>query len=180
MSSDDLAFILGFGGTLVAFWVLAALFIWPALRRLSRNEALRILVVPHTFRFIGLSFLIVGVVSPELDSEFTVPAAWGDFGAAILALSSIAALTWRPSFAIPVVWVFSVWGTIDLLNAFVIGAVLQIEPGSYGAAYYIPTTIVPALLVTHAFIFVSLLRSDDARDRQMSGSQWSHATARQQ
>jgi hypothetical protein len=179
MSSDDLVFILGFAGTFVAFWVLAALYVWPAMRRLPRDEALRLLAVPHAFRFIGLSFLIVGVVSPELDSEFTVPAAWGDFGAAILALFSIAALTWRWSYAIPIVWAFSVWGTIDLLNAFVIGAVLQIEPGSYGAAYYIPTIIVPALLVTHALIFVSLLRSDDAWARPMRDPQWSHATARQ-
>ncbi len=108
----------------------------------------------------GLSFLFAGVVSPELTSEFSTPAAWGDFGAAVLALLSIAALTWRWSLAIPLVALFNVWGSIDLLYAYYQGVALQIEPGLFGAAFYIPTMIVPALLVTHALSFRLLLRSD--------------------
>jgi hypothetical protein len=91
-----------------------------------------------------------------------VPAAWGDVAAASLALLAIAALRWPWSVAMPLVWVFSVWGTIDFLYAYVSGAVLQIEPGSFGAAYYIPTMIVPPLLVTHAVSFAVLLRKDHA------------------
>jgi hypothetical protein len=37
--------------------------------------------------------------------------------------------------------------------------VLQIEPALFGAAFYIPTMIVPPLLVTHALIFLILLRT---------------------
>jgi hypothetical protein len=153
-------FILSVGGTFVAFGVLTRLYIWPALRKLPRYEALKILALPHAFRFIGLSFLFPGVVSPELTSEISIPAAWGDFVAAILALLSIAALTWRWSFAIPLVWIFNVWGTIDLLYAYYNGIMLKLEPGLFGAAFYIPTMIVPPLLVTHALIFLILLRTE--------------------
>jgi hypothetical protein len=155
----DSIFFLSVAGTFVAFWVLTVFYIWPALRKLPKYEALKILAFPHAFRFIGLSFLFPGVVSPELTSVFSIPAAWGDFGAAILALFSIAALTWRWSFAIPLVWIFNLWGTIDLLYAYYNGIVLQIEPALFGAAFYIPTMIVPPLLVTHALIFLILLRT---------------------
>jgi hypothetical protein len=153
-------FILSVAGTFVAFGVLTRLYIWPALRKLPRFEALKILALPHAFRFIGLSFLFPGVVSPELTSVISIPAAWGDFVAAILALLSIAALTWRWSFAIPLVWIFNVWGTIDLLYAYYNGIMLELEPGLFGAAFYIPTMIVPPLLVTHALIFLILLRTE--------------------
>jgi len=41
-----------------AFGIVTKLYIWPRLRRMRRDEALLPLVVPHTFRFVGLSFLI--------------------------------------------------------------------------------------------------------------------------
>src|SRR6266545_8019945 len=45
-------------------------------------------------------------------------------------------------------------GTLDLLNALFQGNRLQVQ---LGAAYYIPTVAVPALLVTHAMIFMMLV-----------------------
>jgi hypothetical protein len=53
-----------------------------------------------------------------------------------------------------------VWGTIDLLYAYYNGIMLELEPGLFGAAFYIPTMIVPPLLVTHALIFLILLRTE--------------------
>src|SRR5712691_11806755 len=59
-------------------------------------------------------------------------------------------------FLVPtVVCLFNIVGTIDLVNAFARGIRLNV---SLGAAYYIPTFAVPALLVTHAMIFVMLVR----------------------
>jgi hypothetical protein len=45
-------------------------------------------------------------------------------------------------------------GTLDLLYALYQGNRLQ---AALGAAYYIPTVVVPALLLTHAMIFSMLL-----------------------
>jgi hypothetical protein len=158
MPKFEPAFVLNLIGIFVAFGVVTALYIWPKLRTLPRDEALKILVLPHTFRFIGLSFLFPGVVASNLPSGFSAPAAWGDVIAAILALVCVAALTKRWSLAIPLVWVFNVWGSIDLLYAYYQGITLQIDPGAFGAAYYIPTMIVPALLVSHALIFWLLVK----------------------
>src|SRR5262249_33864707 len=47
----------------VAWAVVTVLYIWPELRARSRIEALRPLLALHGFRFIGLSFLVPGVVS---------------------------------------------------------------------------------------------------------------------
>jgi hypothetical protein len=81
----------------VAFGLVTKLYIWPRLRILERDAALLPLVVPHTFRFIGLSFLVPGVVSPSLPSAFAAPAAYGDLVAAILAVAATIALSRRMS-----------------------------------------------------------------------------------
>jgi len=83
-----------------------------------------------------------------------VPAAYGALLAALLALLAIVALRARWPIALALVWLFSAVGTLDLLNALFQGNRLQVQ---LGAAYYIPTVAVPALLVTHAMIFVMLV-----------------------
>jgi len=140
----------------VAFGIVTKIYIWPRLRVARREEALVALAVPHTFRFIGLSFLIPGVVSPSLSLAFGAPAAYGDLGAALLAIAAIGALAARARFALLVVWALNIWGSVDLLAAIYQGQ--GSGPGAFGAAYYIPTIIVPPLLVTHALMFWILLR----------------------
>jgi hypothetical protein len=81
----------------VAFGLVTQLYIRPRLRILERDDALIPLVVAHTFRLIGLSFLAPGVVSPSLPSFFAPPAAYGDFVAAILAVAATVALSRRAS-----------------------------------------------------------------------------------
>ncbi len=138
----------------VAFGIVTKLYIWPRLRGMRREDALMPLVVPHTFRFVGLSFLVPGVVSPSLASAFAIPAAYGDLVAAILAVVATLALSARASWAIPSVWVFNVWGAVDLLYAFYQGQIgVRIGPASLGAAFFIPTVVVPPLLVMHGLIF---------------------------
>jgi hypothetical protein len=118
----------------------ARLYLWPWLQTLDRNDALLPLVVLHTFRFVGLSFLVPGVVSPSLPSAFAVPAAFGDLGAAILALAASVALVRRWSPAIVLVWLFNLWGTADLLFAFYQGVFgVRLDPRALGAAFFIPT-----------------------------------------
>src|SRR5262245_35747661 len=144
----------------VVWGTIAAKDIWPALRKKPRAEALRVLLLVHAFRFVGLSFLIPGVVSPELPDAFARPAALGDLATCLLALLSIATLRSRPG--IVVVWVFNIVGTVDLINAFYKANRLGMAPGLQGAAYFIPTVLVPLLLVTHVLVFRILLSRDAA------------------
>jgi hypothetical protein len=143
-----------------AWGIIAAHFILPELRDRSHVDALRPLLTLHTFRFIGLSFLIPGVVSPDVPAAFATSAAYGDIVAAVLALLSLAAI--RNSLGIPLVWVFNIWGSADLINAFYQANAAGLLPGELGAAYYIPTAIVPLLLITHALMFRLLLRREPA------------------
>src|SRR5213594_2890883 len=80
--------------------VTATLFVWPWLRNMNRDEALVRLVAPHMFlRFIGLSFIVPGVVSAQLPSAFASPAAWGDFVAGVFAIIATVALSRRAPWA---------------------------------------------------------------------------------
>jgi hypothetical protein len=119
---------------------------------------LRPLLVLHTFRFVGLAFIVPGVVSPALPAAFAQPAAYGDMIAAVLALAALARL--GTSFGSLLVWAFSLWGTADLLYAFYAGNQGGLQPGRLGAAYFIVTLAVPLLLVTHGLIFRLLLQNE--------------------
>jgi hypothetical protein len=150
-----LSILLGF----VAFGLVTNLYIWPRLRTMERDDALLPLVVTHTFRFIGLSFLVPGVVSPSLPLGLAAPAAYGDLIATILAIAATLALSRHASFAIVLVWLFNIWGTADLLFAYFQGLFgVELDPRMLGAAFYIPTALVPPLLITHALIFRILVR----------------------
>jgi hypothetical protein len=150
--------------SLVVWGIIGARDIWPALRKRPRAEALRPLLLLHAFRFVGLAFLVPGVVSPELPDGFARPAAYGDLATSILALLAIAVLGSRLGTIL--VWVFNIVGTVDLLNAFYQGNRLGvgITPGLQGAAYFIPTVLVPLLLVTHVLVFCILLTTNAAAD----------------
>lgn len=144
---------------LMSSGVAAALLVWPALHALDSRSALLWLVAPHMFlRFIGLSFLVPGVVSASLPQQWAMPAALGDLAAGVLAIIATAALSAGATWAIVAVWVFNVVGAGDLLYAFYRGARVRLDPGSLGSAFYIVTAIVPLLLVTHSLIFVVLIR----------------------
>ncbi len=85
---------------------------------MNRDKALVPLVAPHMFlRFLGLSFLVPGVVAPSLPAAFAIPAAYGDSVAGILAIAAMVALAKHATWAIPAVWLFNVWGAADFLFA---------------------------------------------------------------
>lgn len=139
-----------------AWGIVAKQYIWPKLRLLQRGEALRPILVLHSFRFEGLAFLVPGVVSPDLPSAFAHSAAYGDIIAATLALLSLASLSRGPG--IVIAWIFNLWGSADLLNAFYHANNAGLVPGQLGVTYFIPTLVVPLLLITHGLAFRILLQ----------------------
>jgi len=93
----------------VAFGSVTKFYVWPHLKMRERNQALLPLVVSHTSRFIGLSFLVPGVVSSSLPQAFAAPAAYGDLIAAMLAIAASITLFKRWPVAIVLVWLFNIW-----------------------------------------------------------------------
>ena len=152
----QLAFFVSIAFSLIAWGTLVARYIWPALRLRPRAEALRPLLILHSFRFLGLAFLVPGVVSPDLPSAFARSAAYGDIIAAVLALLALISL---PSASgVVIAWIFSLWGTADLFNAFYQANHAGLMAGQLGATYFIPTLIVPLLLITHGLGFRILVQ----------------------
>ncbi len=148
---------------LVAYGLIAKWYVMPVLRAVPRETALVPLLLPHSFRFVGLAFLIPGVTSQPLDPRFANPAAYGDLLAALLAFLGVLALRRRWPTAILLVWVFNVEGTLDLLNAVAQG-LRYTEDGALGATFFIPMIVVPALLVIHVMVFIILLRGESQKD----------------
>lgn len=147
----QLYFFVSIAFSFLMWGIVSARYVWPKLRLRPRAEALQPLLVLHSFRFMGLLFLVPGVVSPNLPSVFAHSAAYGDFVAAVLALLSLLLLPGRAG--VVLAWIFNVWGAADLLNAFYQGNHAALRVGELGAAYVIPTLVVPLLLVTHGLAF---------------------------
>jgi hypothetical protein len=144
---------------LAAWGAVAWHYIWPALRERPSPENLKPILLLHGFRFLGLAFVVPGVVSPELPAAFAQPVAYGDLITAILALLALATLGTRTGTVLT--WVFNVFGTADLFFAFYQGSrtSLQDTQGLLGAGYFILNAYVPLLLITHGLAFRILLRT---------------------
>ena len=140
----------------IVWATVTARYIWPTIRGRSWADALGPLLILHSFRFLGLAFFVPGVVSPDLPWAFAASAAFGDIVAAMLALLALAFL--RSGTGVLFAWIFNVWGSVDLVNAFYQANATGLSPGQLGATYFIPTLIVPLLLITHGLMFRILLQ----------------------
>ena len=75
---SQLCFFVSIAFSLIAWGIVTEQYTWPALRLRQRADALRPLLILHSFRFLGLAFLVPGVVSPDLPGTFAHAAAYGD------------------------------------------------------------------------------------------------------
>jgi hypothetical protein len=139
----------------LAYGLVARWYVTPRLASRPLHAALQPLLVMHATRHMGMVFLVPTVVGPALPAAFAVPAAYGDLLAGLLALAAIVALRARARLALPLTWVFNVVGLLDLIHAFYQGLSHDVQ---LGAAYFIPTFVVPALVITHVMMFRMLVR----------------------
>ena len=158
MSSETLfriQLILGYIAWLLCFRA----YIWPRLRAMDRIEAQRAIATLHSFRFIGLVFILPGVVGPNLPAGFAVFAAYGDFTTGVLAMLALLTVRIRPLFWLFVV-AFNMVGATDLILNYYHAVRLDLpaQAGQLGAAYVIPIIYVPLLMITHIAAFYLLMR----------------------
>ena len=156
-------FGLQFAGSLLVYALIARWYVAPRLATMPLSAALQPLLLHHATRTVGMTLLVSAVVGPGVPRAFALQVAYGDLVAAVLALVSIAALRARASYAIALVWIFNIEGFADLLNALAQGIRLNVANTPLGAAWYIPTYAVPALLVTHIMMFSMLLKPKPGR-----------------
>jgi hypothetical protein len=145
-------------GTTAVFYVAARLYLLPRLGELKPRSILLPILLLHSLRHLGLMFLTRGATYPGIPPQFAYPAAVGDLITALLAFASIPAVAkgWKSGRAM--VWVFNIFGTLDLAVAITLATVYQ-APAFMGPAYWIPAFWVPALLVTHYITFIILRKN---------------------
>jgi hypothetical protein len=139
------------------FWIAARMYLFPRLSDLSPEVILRPILLLHATRHLGLMFLHPGTVYPGMPPSFAHPAAIGDLIAAVLALACLLALTRRWVMSVALLWIFSLEGFVDLMNAIALSTIYEADR-FMDSAYWIPAFWVPMLLVTHAIVFVLLWR----------------------
>jgi len=147
-----------------------AWYYWPWAQRVSLKDAATPILLLNAFRFEGLGFLVPGVVSPDLNHVFAAGAGYGDLAAACSALLALAALRFGSAAARPLLWIFTLVGLMDLVDAYALG-IFYSRPGqipSFGpellqSMYSIPTFAAPLLIVTDVVLLLLLLRRQGAR-----------------
>jgi hypothetical protein len=139
------------------FYVAARLYLLPLVSRVRPRQILVPILLLHSTRHLGMMFLARGATYPRMPPEFAYPAAFGDLITSIMAFVTIPFVLRGSVFARPLVWIFNVFGTVDLLVA-IVTATIYNAPVAMGPAYWIPAFWVPLLLVTHYVTFILLRR----------------------
>jgi hypothetical protein len=139
------------------FWIAARFYVLPKLNQLAPRSILLPILLLHALRHLGLMFLAPGATYAGIPQEFARPSAFGDLVAALLAVVAIPAVATSSRLAKPLVWIFNLEGTVDLIAAIALANTHKAAPWM-GPAYWIPAFWVPALLVTHYITFLVLLR----------------------
>jgi hypothetical protein len=144
--------------TTLVFFVAAKIYVLPRLSRVEPKHILVPVLLLHSMRHLGLMFLTPGAVYPGMPPQFAYPAAMGDFATAVLAFVAIPFVLSDFAATKPLLWVFNLFGSIDLITAISLATIYD-APVYMGPSYWIPAFWVPALLVTHYLVFVMLTRS---------------------
>ncbi|HEY8370838.1 MAG TPA: hypothetical protein VIM86_16165 [Thermodesulfobacteriota bacterium] len=141
---------------------LAALRFWPAFRTWAATVDLRILVLVHASRLVGIYLLFLGARG-ELPASWAVPAGWGDIAVALLALALVLFVPLERGAGRAALLVWNVLGLADIL-AVVVGAsrIALADPHAMRALLWLPlsllpTFLVPLVIVTHLLLFGRLL-----------------------
>ena len=142
----------------VVFGLLAWWYVWPWLRSIDRTNAFTALTFVHALRPIGATVLVTSVAGTALPRDFAEAVAYGDLATSVLAIVTLIALRTRIGFAIALVWVTNIVGTVDLANALIGGVRYDIARLGMGSFWYVVTILVPILWIAHALAFLLLLR----------------------
>jgi hypothetical protein len=127
----DRVLVLNLIANTAIFYFAARLYLLPLVSRLRAQQILVPILLLHSTRHLGMMFLTRGAIYPGLPLEFAYPAGFGDLITAILAFTAIPmVLRGSPSGKLAV-WVFNIFGTIDLLVA-IVTATTHNGPSEWG------------------------------------------------
>lgn len=150
-------FLGGFALSLLTYALLAKFVWWEYLKDQSSGRAEALLLLPHTFRHLGLLVLVPQVVGePITKTSFASMLAYGDAVVAPLAFISMWLWFSGSRIARPCTWLFSIVASLDLVNAIYGALTLPAYNFGIGAFWIVLTCVVPLLIVTQIMIFIRL------------------------
>jgi hypothetical protein len=142
---------------LVAKWYVA-----PALKKLPLHSALIPLFLFHALRYLPTTAFAPGQIGGAVPRDAMAGIAYGDLGAAVLALVAALFLRYRLPGAIALAWVVNVVASLDWLYASYLAASNHLATHPLGGNWYIAAYYAPALAVVHWLIFARLLAAESS------------------
>ncbi len=151
----------------VAWAVVLRVAVAPRLSTLERTPKLRLLLLPQQFRHVSALVLLPGVASPHLDAAWVRSLVVGDVATAVLSISAVVALG-RPGRAgIWLAWVATLVGLVDLVKNVAAAPAARVAD-HMGTAAFVPTMVVPLMLLLHLWALrVLSARSDAATEARL-------------
>ena len=141
--------------TVLSFIVLVTMAAWyavPWLATRQRADALTALLWVHAFRHVALQIFSAQKFGFAVSDGARDQIAAGDVTGMIIAVTCIAALRYRLSFAPVLVWVLAAETLLDLVNATIAGIREQLFATASGVTWLILMFYVPLLWVTLGLI----------------------------
>ena len=135
----------------------AAWYVVPWLRDVERSAALVPLIWVHVFRHVALQVFGAATRGFDVPHDVRDRIAYGDLASSVLAFAALAALKFDLTFAVALVWIFSIVGMLDLVSATVGGLRSNAFSKAFDVTWIILTFYVPILWTTHALIVWKLL-----------------------
>lgn len=136
----------------------------PGFRLWALAVDVRVLVLVHVTRFVGIDFLVLHARG-ELPWAFAVPGGWGDIAVAAGALLVVAAVPTRGAWGWAAYALWNIIGLVDIVLMVATAARLaMVAPGSMRALTrlplaLLPTFLVPIIIATHVIVFARLATS---------------------
>jgi len=157
----------------LVFTVLAVWYVGPWMRRQPLAIAVSVPLWVHVFRYVALQIFSAQHFGLRISDVLASEIAWGDVAGAALALGALWLLRRGSRAAIPVVWVFVVESTLDLLNATLGGIRERALESAYAVTWLILDFYAPLLWVTLALVVWRLamqIRAGEPDDEMRVGA----------
>ena len=152
-------FIAEFALALSAWVLIAWNWVFPWLKNKTKTEAVMILLIPQMMRFVGINFVVPGVVGTDMPKDLASQIALWDATTSFLAIIGILLLKSGWKGAITIVWLINIFGFIDLLNSIIQSSIADVSAKLH-AAWYVPTIAVPITLTSHILSFIILTQKN--------------------
>lgn len=144
--------------SLIFFW-----YVQPRISKLPFESAVAPMLLVQVFRFLGFTLLVVGQTDASIPRTTLEAMAYGDLLSAISALIAVLALRRRSGLAVPLIWIFTIIGFVDLANVGRLALNVDLFNYYVGVMWLVAIVFFPLVIISNLYILYRLLnkRNDD-------------------